>query len=122
VFGIRRVKYLPVSGAFHTPLMGSAKLKVIKALEKIDLQPPLIQVMSNVTGKRHSSEPMMIKRFLSQQLTKSVQWEQIVHHIYQRSKRDLFPNTFECGPGRQLGYLLRLNNNRAYQKYRHIDI
>ena len=122
VFGIRRIKYLPVSGAFHTPLMASAKLKLMKALDKVELQPPLIQVMSNVTGRRHVNDIAVIKRFLSQQLTKSVLWEQIVHKIYQRSKTNAFPNTYECGPGRQLGYLLRLNNNRAFQQYQHVDI
>ncbi|CAF3786740.1 unnamed protein product [Rotaria sp. Silwood1] len=122
VFGIRRIKYLPVSGAFHTPLMASAKLKLIKALDKIDMQPPLIQVMSNVTGKRHSNDITAIKRSLSQQLTKSVLWEQSIHKMYQRSKHESYPNTFECGPGRQLGYLLRLNNNKAYQQYHHVDV
>ncbi|CAF0981576.1 unnamed protein product [Adineta ricciae] len=122
VFGIRRIKYLPVSGAFHTPLMSSAKLKLIKVLDKIDMQPPLIQVMSNVTGKRHTSDIATIKRSLSQQLTKSVLWEQSIHKMYQRPQHESFPNTYECGPGRQLGYLLRLNNNKAYQHYKHIDV
>ncbi|CAF4169762.1 unnamed protein product [Rotaria sp. Silwood2] len=122
VFGIRRIKYLPVSGAFHTPLMASAKLKLIKALDKIDMQPPLIQVMSNVTGKCHSNDVATIKRSLTQQLTKCVLWEQSIHNMYQRSKNESYPNTFECGPGRQLGYLLRLNNNKAYQQYHHVDV
>ncbi|CAF1253247.1 unnamed protein product [Rotaria sordida] len=122
VFGIRRIKYLSVSGAFHTPLMASAKLKLIKALDKIDMQPPLIQVMSNVTGKRHSNDVATIKRSLSQQLTKCVLWEQSIHKMYQRAKHESYPNTFECGPGRQLGYLLRLNNNKAYQQYHHVDV
>lgn len=122
MFGIRRIKYLPVSGAFHTPLMASAKLKLIKVLDKIDMQPPLIQVMSNVTGKRHSTDIASIKRSLSQQLTKSVLWEQSIHQIYQRAKHESYPNTYECGPGRQLGYLLRLNNNKAYQQYKHVDV
>lgn len=111
-----------MSGAFHTPLMSSAKLKLIKTLEKLDIQPPLIQVMSNVTGKRHSTDVNVIKRLLSQQLTKSVLWEQLIHKIYQRPKTESFPQTFECGPGRQLGYLLRLNNHRAFQRYHHIDV
>ena len=113
---------MPVSGAFHTPLMASAKLKLIKALDKIEIQPPLIQVMSNVSGKRHSTDVAAIKRSLSQQLTKSVLWEQSMHKIYQRDKHLAFPNTFECGPGKQLGYLLRLNNNKAYQNYQHVDV
>ena len=111
-----------MSGAFHTPLMSSAKVKLVNALEKINVQPPLIQVMSNVTGKRHSNDANVIKRLLSQQLTKSVLWEQLIHQIYQRPKTETFPHTFECGPGRQLGYLLRLNNHRAFQQYQHVDV
>ncbi|CAF0937386.1 unnamed protein product, partial [Didymodactylos carnosus] len=53
-FNIRRIKYLPVSGAFHTPLMQSAKLKLINVLDKINMKPPIIQVMSNISGKAHS--------------------------------------------------------------------
>jgi [acyl-carrier-protein] S-malonyltransferase len=102
--------------------MSPAKLKLIKALDKIDLQPPVIQVMSNVTGKRHSNDVATIKRLLSQQLTRSVLWEQAIHKMYQRPQHDYYPNTFECGPGRQLGYLLKLNNNKAYQQYHHVDV
>lgn len=102
--------------------MASAKLKLIKTLDKIEMQSPLIQVMSNVTGRRHTSDVVSIKRSLSQQLTRSVLWEQSIHKIYQRDKHESYPNTFECGPGRQLGYLLRLNNNKAFQQYQHIDV
>ena len=102
--------------------MVSAKLKLVKMLDKIDIQPPLIQVMSNVTGKRHSNDIAAIKRTLSQQLTKSVLWEQSIHQMYQRPKHEFYPNTFECGPGKQLGYLLRLNNNKAYQHYHHVNV
>lgn len=102
--------------------MAPAKLKLIKTLDKIEIQAPLIQVMSNVTGKRHSNDVATIKRSLAQQLTRSVLWEQSIHKMYQRDKHESYPNTFECGPGRQLGYLLRLNNNKAYQKYQHVDV
>lgn len=102
--------------------MASAKVKLIKALDKIEIQAPLIPVMSNVTGRKHSNDVLTIKRLLAQQLTKSVRWEQIIHKLYQRPKTESFPNTFECGAGRQLGFLLRLNHNRAFQQYRHVDI
>lgn len=52
---IRRMKRLPVSGAFHTPLMESAVEPFSKALKKIVLDEPLIRVYSNVDGKPYKS-------------------------------------------------------------------
>ncbi|KAL3859999.1 hypothetical protein ACJMK2_010176 [Sinanodonta woodiana] len=51
-FGIRRLKWLPVSGAFHTPLMKEAGKKLQKVLMKMDLHEPKVPVHSNVHGGR----------------------------------------------------------------------
>lgn len=53
VLKIKRIKRLPVNGAFHTPLMQSAVEPFAKALSKIVLAEPLINVYSNVDGKRY---------------------------------------------------------------------
>lgn len=54
-FKIRRIKKLPVSGAFHTPLMESAVAPFAKALNNIQLNEPLIRVYSNVDGKPYKN-------------------------------------------------------------------
>lgn len=52
-FKLRRLKRLPVSGAFHTSLMQSAVEPFERALRKIPIEDPLISVHSNVDGKRY---------------------------------------------------------------------
>ncbi len=120
-FGIRRVKRLPVSGAFHTNLMKSAKQPLQTALERIDLQPPIIYVHSNVTTRRHNAVDEMRKN-LVEQVCRPVKWEQIMHMLYKRDKGLAFPQTFEVGPGRQLGTLLKMTNNLAFESYRNVSV
>ena len=45
------MKQVPVSGAFHTPLMASAQPILKDTLEAIEVSLPQIPVYSNVTGK-----------------------------------------------------------------------
>lgn len=47
-FGIRRVKSLPVSGAFHTYLMKPAVEPFFKVLKTVRFGKPVIPVYSNV--------------------------------------------------------------------------
>lgn len=54
-FKIRRMKRLPVSGAFHTPLMESAVAPFAKALNNIELEDPIIRIYSNVDGKPYKN-------------------------------------------------------------------
>ena len=49
-FNIKRMKRLSVSGAFHTPLMKSARKQVEEFLKTIDVRDPAIPVYSNVTA------------------------------------------------------------------------
>ena len=53
-----QVTQLPVSGAFHTPLM-AAKLK--EALDRVDIKMPKHELYLNVTGHVYES-PDEIKR------------------------------------------------------------
>lgn len=49
-YKIRKVKRLPVSGAFHSKLMEPAKEVFQKALKKSEIKDPAIWVYSNVDG------------------------------------------------------------------------
>lgn len=51
LFKIRRLKRMPVCGAYHTELMSSAVEPFKKALQKIQIEDPLIPVHSNIDGK-----------------------------------------------------------------------
>lgn len=80
-----------------------------------------IPVYSNVT-----SQPYHVKTnfsyVLSQQLIKPVKWEQIMHEVYSRKQGEEFPNTYEMGPGKQMGTLLKQVNMQAYKQYHSVDV
>ncbi|KAM7358925.1 malonyl-CoA-acyl carrier protein transacylase beg [Cochliomyia hominivorax] len=109
---IRRMKRLAVNGAFHTPLMESAVEPFAKALNKIQLEEPLIRVYSNIDGKPYKSVEH-IRKMLPKQIVKPVKWEQTMHQMFERQQGVDFPRTFECGPGKGLISLLEKVNAKA---------
>ncbi|XP_050295768.1 probable malonyl-CoA-acyl carrier protein transacylase, mitochondrial [Anthonomus grandis grandis] len=119
-YAIRRVKRLPVSGAFHSHLMQMAVEPFRKALNKIDIRDPLVPVYSNVNGKKYSNAEH-IRRLLPKQIVKPVKWEQIIHTVYERKQDDYFPNTFECGPGQSLKTILKQVNAKAWDHCHSIE-
>lgn len=64
----------------------------------------------------------VIKDKLAEQVSNPVKWEQILHILYSRPADVYFPYTYEVGPGKQLGYLLRSVNVKAYKNYTGIDV
>lgn len=120
-FGIFGCKRIPVSGAFHTKLMKDASYKVQRFLEKETIKTPAISVHSNLTSHKYR-QPKLIKQGLVQQMYKPVKWEQIMHILYSRTENVEFPQTYELGPGKQLGFLLRKTNMKAFKSYYNIDV
>ncbi|KAK4028796.1 hypothetical protein OUZ56_021814 [Daphnia magna] len=114
-YEFRRLKRLPVSGAFHTNLMEPAANVLSKALKKIPIQQPIIAVHSNIDGKRYRNSDHIV-RFLPQQVVKPVCWEQTMHILYERNPDQHYPLTFECGPGSSLKSILRMVNAKAAHK------
>lgn len=112
-YGIKRIKRLPVSGAFHTELMASAVEPFAKALKKITIEDPIIGVYSNVDGKRYRSAGHILGQ-LPKQITRPVKWEQTLHNLYERKAGENFPRTFECGPGQGLKTILKQVNGKAW--------
>ncbi|KAG9491243.1 hypothetical protein GDO78_006552 [Eleutherodactylus coqui] len=120
-FSLTRAKLLPVSGAFHTPLMESAVEPVQNVLRTLSFKQPLVNVYCNVDGKRYR-DASSIDKLLAKQLVSPVKWEQVMHAIYERRPGTDFPLTFEMGPGFQLGTILRLCNLKAWRLYKNIDV
>ncbi|KAI9559516.1 hypothetical protein GHT06_013513 [Daphnia sinensis] len=114
-YEFRRLKRLPVSGAFHTNLMEPAANVLSKALKKIPIQQPIIAVHSNIDGKRYRNSDHIV-RSLPQQIVKPVCWEQTMHILYERNPDQHYPLTFECGPGSSLKSILRMVNAKAAHK------
>ncbi|TAM93793.1 MAG: [acyl-carrier-protein] S-malonyltransferase, partial [Chitinophagaceae bacterium] len=75
--GAKRALVLPVGGAFHSPLMGSAKEELQQAINSTKFQKPVCPVYQNVVAAA-VTEPEDIKQNLIQQLTSPVRWTQSV--------------------------------------------
>ena len=75
--GARRVIPLPVSGAFHSPLMEHARAGLADALESVDLVRPSCPVYLNVTAAPET-DPAAIRSRLLEQLLSPVKWSQIL--------------------------------------------
>jgi [acyl-carrier-protein] S-malonyltransferase len=71
--GARRAIVLPVSGAFHSPLMQSAADAFATFLEGITFAAPRCPVISNVSAAAET-DPLKIKELLLKQLTSPVRW------------------------------------------------
>lgn len=105
--GAKLVKELPVSGAFHSPLMLSAKNSLSLAIDNTLINDAKIPVYTNVTGKPifHKEE---IKASLKDQLTSAVQWEKSINNMINDGATEFI----EIGPGKVLqGLIKRINVN-----------
>ncbi|MDD8018094.1 MAG: ACP S-malonyltransferase [Bacteroidota bacterium] len=100
--GAKLVKELVVSGAFHSPLMQSAKDALHQALDKVTVNDAKIPVYANVTAKpvRKASE---IRTLLFEQVTSAVRWEDSVKQM----ASDGATKFIELGPGKVLQGLVK---------------
>lgn len=120
-FGLKKMRRLPVSGAFHTSLMAPAKKVLDEALKQIKLEVPLIPVYSNVDARLYRNEDE-IRTKLTQQVCQPVKWEQILHRLYDRSEDTPYPRTYECGPGTALLSTLSMVNREARKHSKHVRV
>ena len=100
--GERRCRPLPVSGAFHSPLMAPAQQKFQSVLDSVTLHPPQVNVVMNVTGEL-ATDVDNIKHLLFEQITQPVQWEKTLHTI----KETGITHFVEVGPGKVLSGLVK---------------
>lgn len=92
--GAKRALPLPVSGAFHSPLMEPARLELAEAIDRTPFRAPACPVYQNVTALP-STDPDVIKANLLKQLTAPVRWTQTVLNMVEGGA-DYF---LEIGPG-----------------------
>jgi [acyl-carrier-protein] S-malonyltransferase len=105
--GAKRAIPLPVAGAYHSPLMASAQPKLQNELAKIEISPPIVPVISNVTAQPHNS-PSEISAQLIEQVTSSVFWENSMRYLLAQG----FTRFIELGPGTALsGFMKRIDKN-----------
>jgi acyl transferase domain-containing protein/acyl carrier protein len=73
---------LPVSAAFHTPLIAFAQKSFAIATKSVTFQNPQIPVFSNVTGKHYPQDAAAIQKNLESHLASSVLFKQEIENIY----------------------------------------
>ena len=103
--GAKRAIKLPVSGAFHSPLMRPAVVGLTDAIATSAFTDPVFPVYSNVTAEA-STTAVDAKDLLLRQLTSPVRWSTEIRNIAAR-----FPDALyvEMGPGSVLtGLMARL--------------
>ncbi len=100
--GARLVKKLNVSGAFHSPLMETAKSALSEALDKIDINDSDIPVYSNVNAQP-TFNANEIRINLKNQIDSPVLWTNTIVNM----KNDNALKMIEVGPGKVLQGLTR---------------
>ncbi len=111
--GVRIAKELPVSGAFHSPLMQYAADGLREALQSTEFSETGIPVFSNVTAEP-VGDAEDIRRLLVEQLTSPVLWEQSVRNMYDFGIREFI----EYGPGKVLQGLITRTISRCQSSRR----
>lgn len=100
--GVRIVKKLPVSGAFHSPLMQFAKDELGAVLAETPINDARFPVYANVTGLPVTSADDIRTNLLAQ-VTAPVRWEDSMRNMLQ----DGLTRFVEVGPGNVLSGLLK---------------
>ena len=99
--GAKRALPLAVGGAFHSPLMESARVELARAIEQAPVSTPVCPIYQNVDALPHT-DPVEIKENLLKQLTSPVCWTQSVMNMIADGMTDFV----ECGPGTVLTGLI----------------
>ena len=104
--GAKRALPLPVGGAFHSPLMESARTELEQAIAEAEFTIPRCPIYQNVDSKPHT-DPEQIKANLIKQLTAPVRWSQSVEQMI----ADGINSFTEVGCGTVLQGLIRKTNS-----------
>ena len=100
--GAKRALKLNVGGAFHSPLMESARVELEHAIVHTDINAPVCPIYQNIDAKAYT-DPATIKHNLIRQLTGPVRWTQTVKHMME----DGATSFTEVGPGSVLQGLVK---------------
>lgn len=98
----KKVVILKVGGAFHSPLMKEAQEKLKDEIEKIEIHPPTIPIVVNVSAD-YLRESEAIKASLIKQIVNPVLWEASIRKMLNSAVTTFI----EVGPGKVLSGLLR---------------
>ena len=97
-----RAVLLGVEGPFHTDAVAGASLKLAAALRDVDIKPPGMPAMSNVTARPYE-DPAEIRDLLIAQVHSPVRWRESIEWMWGAGVRDFV----DLGPGRILASLVQ---------------
>jgi [acyl-carrier-protein] S-malonyltransferase len=100
--GAKRALKLNVGGAFHSPLMESARVELEHAIVNTEIKEPVCPIYQNIDAKPYT-DPAKIKHNLIAQLTGPVRWTQTMMHMIE----DGATSFTEVGPGNVLQGLVK---------------
>ena len=100
--GAKRALPLQVGGAFHSPLMEPARVKLAEAIQNTKFSNGICPIYQNVTGQAVNS-PDIIKANLISQLTSPVRWTQTMGNMVANGLSEVV----EVGPGTVLQGLFK---------------
>ncbi|MCC5926131.1 MAG: ACP S-malonyltransferase [Bacteroidetes bacterium] len=106
--GCKIAKKLPVSGAFHSPLMKPAYDGLQASLLKLRVNEPTCPIYSNYTAQP-TSDPSIIQENLLQQLMSPVKWTQTLQNMHANGMESYT----EVGPGKVLQGLVKRTLSRV---------
>lgn len=91
--GLRPME-LPVTGAFHSPMMAGAVPEFAAALDRVEIESPRVTVLSAVTAEPFDD----VRRRLVEALTMPVRWRETLLALHARGAERFV----EVGPGKVL--------------------
>lgn len=100
--GCRMAMLLPVSGAFHSPLMEPAYKSFKNKVEEIEFSTANIPLYSNFSAEG-TTDPDVLRENVIMQLTNPVQWTKTLKNMQDAGATDFI----EIGPGKVLQGLVK---------------
>ena len=94
---------LPVSAAFHTPMVGHAQEPFARAIQGVSFNTPTVPVYSNATGQPYPREESSMRGMLSDHILQTVNFRGEIENMYAAGAR-LF---IEFGPRAVLTNLVK---------------
>ena len=105
--GAKRALPLPVTGAFHSPLMAEPNRQLSAMIDTVTFADAMIPIVMNVDGAAHTTGADICET-LRPQMTSSVMWTKSIHAIIDSGVDAIV----EVGPGKVLaGLIKRINKD-----------
>jgi acyl transferase domain-containing protein/NAD(P)-dependent dehydrogenase (short-subunit alcohol dehydrogenase family)/acyl carrier protein len=104
VLRVRQIdaRRLPVSAAFHSPLVSDAEGPLAEALDSIEFMEGSVPVYANSTGSPYPDNAGEARALLAGQLARPVHWEELILNMH----RDGVRSFVETGPHARLSGLV----------------